>query len=134
MLWFCPCCSLTHKHSAQRSTCFLQAPPNLTPETDDACQSDQLGNPAAAWSQLLAAGINDWGGISPLTRDWVNPEKPVSHEAWSLWRTVACKFMTVIEHVHCLYVLSIMPHTTLRAKQADWVQWEQTLKRCAQAW
>lgn len=23
---------------------------------------------------LLEAGINDWGGISPITRDWVNPE------------------------------------------------------------
>jgi len=26
------------------------------------------------WRALLAAGISDWGGISPLTRDHVNPE------------------------------------------------------------
>lgn len=37
----------------------LQAPPNLSP--------DNL-------HQLIAAGLNDWGGISPITRDYVNPE------------------------------------------------------------
>ncbi len=39
----------------------LQAPPNLTP---------------GAYSRLLDAGINDWGGVSPLTPDHVNPEAP----------------------------------------------------------
>ncbi len=39
----------------------LQAPPNLTP---DAC------------GLLLAAGANDWGGISPLTIDFINPSHP----------------------------------------------------------
>ncbi len=39
----------------------LQAPPNLSP-----------GN----YSRLLSAGINDWGGISPVTLDHVNPEAP----------------------------------------------------------
>ena len=39
----------------------LQAPPNLS--------DDQ-------YPFLLSAGINDWGGISPLTRDYINPEKP----------------------------------------------------------
>lgn len=38
----------------------LQAPPNLT---------DDLAG-------LLAAGIDDWGGVSPLTADHVNPERP----------------------------------------------------------
>jgi 2-iminoacetate synthase ThiH len=28
---------------------------------------------------LLDAGINDWGGISPLTPDYINPEKPWPH-------------------------------------------------------
>ena len=40
----------------------LQAPPNLT-------DTDQLGD-------LLAAGIDDWGGVSPVTADHVNPERP----------------------------------------------------------
>ena len=39
----------------------IQAPPNLNP--------GQLG-------QLIDAGINDWGGVSPLTPDYVNPEAP----------------------------------------------------------
>ncbi len=38
----------------------LQVPPNLT---------DDFGI-------YLDAGINDWGGVSPLTIDWVNPEAP----------------------------------------------------------
>lgn len=37
----------------------LQAPPNLSP---------------GAHHRLIRAGINDWGGISPLTMDYVNPE------------------------------------------------------------
>ena len=28
---------------------------------------------------LLRSGINDWGGISPLTQDYVNPEAPWPH-------------------------------------------------------
>ncbi len=39
----------------------LQAPPNLFP---------------GVYPRLLAAGLNDWGGISPLTLDHINPEKP----------------------------------------------------------
>jgi FO synthase len=39
----------------------VQAPPNLS---DD------------RYPRLLDAGINDWGGVSPLTPDHVNPEKP----------------------------------------------------------
>ena len=38
----------------------LQAPPNLT---------DDFG-------VLLSAGIDDWGGVSPVTADHVNPERP----------------------------------------------------------
>jgi FO synthase len=39
----------------------IQAPPNLTPEQ---------------YQLLITAGINDWGGISPLTIDFINPEAP----------------------------------------------------------
>jgi len=39
----------------------LQAPPNLNPD---------------GHRLLLQAGINDWGGMSPLTRDDVNPQAP----------------------------------------------------------
>ncbi len=39
----------------------IQAPPNLAPEN---------------YPLYLQAGINDWGGISPLTPDYINPEAP----------------------------------------------------------
>lgn len=42
-------------------TVHLQAPPNLS---------------GAAYPRLLAAGIDDWGGVSPVTPDHVNPEAP----------------------------------------------------------
>ena len=40
----------------------LQAPPNLVDLEE--CQA------------LLGAGVDDWGGVSPLTPDHVNPERP----------------------------------------------------------
>jgi FO synthase len=39
----------------------IQAPPNLSP---------------GALRRLIEAGINDWGGVSPVTPDHVNPEAP----------------------------------------------------------
>src|SRR5262245_48104005 len=39
----------------------IQAPPNLSPEK---------------YELYLDAGINDWGGVSPLTPDFINPEAP----------------------------------------------------------
>ncbi len=42
----------------------VQAPPNLSPGEIEL---------------FLRAGINDWGGISPLSKDYVNPEAPWPH-------------------------------------------------------
>ena len=42
----------------------VQAPPNLSP---------------GAAARLIEAGIGDWGGVSPLTPDYVNPEAPWPH-------------------------------------------------------
>src|SRR5215472_8561726 len=39
----------------------IQAPPNLNP---------------GALAEMIAAGVNDWGGVSPVTPDHVNPEAP----------------------------------------------------------
>ena len=39
----------------------IQTPPNLNP---------------GVLSALVAAGVNDWGGVSPVTPDHVNPEAP----------------------------------------------------------
>jgi FO synthase len=54
----------------------LQAPPNLTER----------------FELYLDAGINDWGGVSPLTIDWVNPEQPWPHLDELESRTIAAGF------------------------------------------
>jgi len=41
---------------------------------------------------LLDAGINDWGGVSPLTPDYINPEKPWPHLEQLRLRTEAKGF------------------------------------------
>ncbi len=46
----------------------LQAPPNLS---------------AARYPELIRAGLSDWGGVSPLTADHINPEAP-----WPQLRTL----------------------------------------------
>ncbi len=42
----------------------IQAPPNLSP---------------GVLAKIVDAGINDWGGVSPVTPDFVNPEAPWPH-------------------------------------------------------
>ena len=42
----------------------LQAPPNLNPASAEA---------------LLGSGLNDFGGISPVTPDYINPRHPWPH-------------------------------------------------------
>jgi FO synthase len=53
----------------------IQAPPNLNP---------------GALAEMIAAGINDWGGVSPVTPDHVNPEAPWPALARLAERTAAC--------------------------------------------
>jgi FO synthase len=55
----------------------VQAPPNLS---------------APYYDELLEAGINDWGGVSPLTPDFINPEKPWPHLGQLRLRTEARGF------------------------------------------
>ncbi len=56
----------------------IQAPPNLS---------------APYYDDLLDAGINDWGGISPLTPDFINPERPWPHLDALQQRTEARGFL-----------------------------------------
>ena len=46
------------------SAMSIQVPPNLNP---------------GVLPRLVGAGINDWGGVSPVTPDYVNPEAPWPH-------------------------------------------------------
>ena len=56
----------------------IQAPPNLSP---------------GVLPQLVAAGINDWGGVSPVTPDYVNPEAPWPHLEELASQTAAAGFL-----------------------------------------
>jgi len=57
----------------------IQAPPNLSP---------------GVLPKLIKAGINDWGGVSPVTPDFVNPEAPWPHvEKLARESAVAGKFL-----------------------------------------
>ena len=65
----------------------LQAPPNLS---------------YADFPRLLDAGINDWGGISPVTRDWINPE--------AAWPEIdLLQRETAVQGLHLWERLSIYP-------------------------
>ena len=55
--------TISHARLILGSTANLQAPPNLSARNRQ-------------YLDYLDAGINDWGGISPLTIDFVNPEAP----------------------------------------------------------
>lgn len=68
----------------------IQAPPNLSP---------------GVLPQLVSAGINDWGGVSPLTPDHVNPEAPWPHlERLAAETAAAGKFLEQRLTVYPAYV------------------------------
>jgi FO synthase len=56
----------------------LQSPPNLLSED---------------YPELLEAGINDWGGISPVTKDFINPEAAWPQISSLTARTAAAGFL-----------------------------------------
>jgi len=64
----------------------IQAPPNLRPEE---------------LTQLVRAGVNDWGGVSPVTPDHVNPEAPWPHLA-ELERQTGIAGRTLLERLALL--------------------------------
>jgi len=81
----------------------IQAPPNLS---------------ALYYDDLLDAGINDWGGVSPLTPDFINPEKPWPHLDQLRVRTEARGF-TLRQRlpVYPEFLPSIMAGTSMLAEK-----------------
>src|SRR5262249_54986403 len=91
------------------ATMNIQAPPNLG---DD------------EYPRYLAAGINDWGGISPVTPDHINPEKPWPEIA-ALARATAAAGFTLRERL-AIYPEYVREHpefipASLRSRVARWV-------------
>jgi len=69
----------------------IQAPPNLSYED---------------YPKLVAAGLNDWGGVSPVTPDHVNPEAPWPHLEELREHTAECgKVLTERLAVYPAYAL-----------------------------
>ena len=69
----------------------IQAPPNLSP---------------GVLAKLVGAGINDWGGVSPLTPDFVNPEAPWPHlDKLARETAVAGKFLDQRLTIYPQYLL-----------------------------
>ena len=88
----------------------IQAPPNLS---------------APYYEDLLDAGINDWGGISPLTPDYINPEKPWPHLEQLRLRTAAkgCVLQQRLpvypEFLHCVTAKPGLLSDKLRASAGN---------------
>jgi FO synthase len=75
----------------------IQAPPNLSP---------------VLYPSLIDAGLDDWGGISPVTPDHVNPEAPWPMIS-ALREATAARGKTLVER------LAVYPSYARRA--ADWI-------------
>ena len=71
----------------------IQIPPNLSPDS---------------YHMFLSVGINDWGGISPLTPDFVNPEFPwpeiprLRQDTEAAGFELECRFPVYPEFVHMI--------------------------------
>src|SRR5262249_35603340 len=73
----------------------IQVPPNLS---------------YAEFPRLLDAGINDWGGISPVTADHVNPESPWPQMA-KLERATAAAGYTLVPRLAIYPEYAVKPET-----------------------
>jgi FO synthase len=105
----------------------VQAPPNLIDEEYDL---------------LLRAGIDDWGGISPVTPDHVNPERPWP-QIDELARRCAAAGFTLRERltVYPEYVRAaeqwldprLLPHVTALADPATGLA-DESARPCGRPW
>lgn len=90
----------------------IQAPPNLRP---------------GELSQLVRAGINDWGGISPVTQDHVNPEA-----AWPQIDHLATRTAGLGRHL--LKRLPLVPSFVRQVERWTSPTIAQAIRRAADCW
>ncbi len=74
----------------------IQAPPNLS----------------TRYEELIDAGINDWGGVSPVTPDHVNPEAPWP-QIEALRERTAAQGMTLVERLTIYPSYALQPNRWL---------------------
>lgn len=90
----------------------IQAPPNLRP---------------GELNQLVRAGINDWGGISPVTQDHVNPEA-----AWPQIDHLATQTAALGRHL--LQRLPLVPSFVRQVERWTSPTIAQAIRRAADCW
>src|SRR5919112_525931 len=81
----------------------VQAPPNLA-------GWEKNGTPS--YARYIDAGIDDWGGVSPITPDHVNPEAPWPHLA---------ELEQATEAKGCLLLRRLGPHPSYALEAEKWV-------------
>ena len=93
-------------------TMSVQAPPNLSP---------------GVLPQIVHAGINDWGGVSPVTPDFVNPEAPWPHlDELARETASAGKFLTERLTVYPDYAVDLdrWTHSDLHVRMLEMIDAE----------
>ena len=90
----------------------VQAPPNLAEQAES-------GTPP--YSRYIEAGISDWGGVSPVTPDHVNPECPWPHLE-ELERTTESEGYLLLERlaIHPSYALEAETWVDERLRSRVW--------------
>ena len=90
----------------------VQAPPNLA-------EDDRGKTPS--YARYIDAGINDWGGVSPVTPDHVNPERPWPHLE-ELERATEAKGYLLLERLalHPAYARDVETWTDERLRSRVW--------------
>ncbi len=110
----------------------VQAPPNLFLEDDAERESHQAEDVTA----YLRAGINDWGGVSPVTIDHINPER--AWPAITQLRHVTEQAGFALRERLCVYPEYLAQERYLRAGLRDhmaaWIDQTGLVKEAATIW
>ncbi|MDN5696781.1 MAG: 5-amino-6-(D-ribitylamino)uracil--L-tyrosine 4-hydroxyphenyl transferase CofH [Rubrobacter sp.] len=114
----------------------VQAPPNLAEEDEE--PSSELSNEFSGephYTRYLDAGIDDWGGVSPVTPDHVNPEKPWPHLD-DLRRATASKGYLLLERLalHPAYALDAERWVDASLRTPVWTGMESEGYARAEVW
>src|SRR5918998_1197757 len=90
----------------------VQAPPNL---------AGVAKNGTPSYSRYIDAGIDDWGGVSPVTPDHVNPERPWPHLA-ALQGATEAKGHLLLERLalHPAYALDVEQWVDQKLRSRVW--------------
>ena len=104
----------------------VQAPPNLA-------NTATHGTPS--YARYIDAGINDWGGVSPVTPDYVNPERPWPHLA-ELWKATEAKGYLLLERLalHPAYALEAEKWVDEKLRSHTWAAMDAEGFARAESW